>query len=141
MDDRGSGWPGDERRLAWIEDGLARLQADITQLREILPKRLKSDPRTPWEIGSSRVSTGEPPVTAGRRGSLEPRFRSDAIGGVEKQLTTLRGEVERLLRLVQHISHGQERGPSAHPDSDVRLGGTFARRHHARGAPWGNANR
>lgn len=111
MDDRGSGWPGYEHRLAWIEDELARLQADITQLREILPERLKSDPRTPWEIGSSGVSTGEPPVTAGRRGSLEVRFRSDAIGGVEKQLTTLRWEVERLLRLVEISPTARSGGP------------------------------
>jgi hypothetical protein len=101
VDDQRGGWPDDDDRLTKIEDELATLQDEITQLTQILPDRLRSDPRTPWDIWGSPDSTDEPPATSGRRGGIDSlRFPSDAIGGVEKQLTTLRWEVERLLRLV-----------------------------------------
>jgi hypothetical protein len=89
-------------------------------------------------------STDEPRATPGRRrgGGRDPlRFPPDAIGGVEEQLTTLRREVDLLLRLVDVAPADRGGGPFAHADSDVRLGGTFPGRHPARCAPWGNANR
>jgi hypothetical protein len=40
VDHRGTGWPGNEGRLAKIEDELATLQDDITQPGRFLPERL-----------------------------------------------------------------------------------------------------
>jgi hypothetical protein len=103
VDDRGSGWRSDEDRLAQIEDELATLQDDITQLIRILPERLASGQRTPEGVFGRRTGPLESsgPWGRGRTKDIPLRFPSNAIGGVEKQLTTLRWNVDRLLNIVE----------------------------------------
>jgi hypothetical protein len=100
VDDRGSGWsgrPGDEERLAQIEVDLATLQDDITRVMRTVAGQVASGQRTgPFGRPTWRV---EPSASSGRGGPTG-RFPSDAIGGVEGQLSTLRSEVNRLLSMV-----------------------------------------
>jgi hypothetical protein len=106
VDDRGSGWssrPGDQDRLAWVEDDLAGLQDDVTRVIRILPGRLASGQRTTLPGWDEPNSTDEGSVTSGHggRGGTPPvRYPSDPIGRVEKQLDTLDWEVQRLLRIL-----------------------------------------
>lgn len=124
VDDRGSGWssrPGDQDRLAWVEADLARLQDDITRLIGVLPGRLASGQRTTLPGWDEPTSTAEASATPGRRGhgGTPPLgYPSDPIGRVEKQLSTLRWEVQRLLRIVVLPGRPTAPGSTSTPTSN-----------------------
>lgn len=124
VDDRGSGWssrPGDQGRLAWVEADLARLQDNVTRLIRVLPERLASGQRTTLPGWGEPTSTAEASATSGRRGrgGTPPlRYPSDPIGRVEKQLSTLRWEVQRLLRIVDLPGRPTAPGSTSTPTSN-----------------------
>ena len=120
MDDRGSGWssrPGDQDRLARVEQELEALEDEVTQLRRILPGRLASGQRPAQGGWSNPDPTVDTPATSLRAKALQPRYRPDPIGRVEARVSALRWEVERLLRIVDLPGRAMAPGPRIAPRS------------------------
>ena len=120
VDDRGSGWssrPGDQDRLARVEQELEALEDEVTQLRRILPGRLASGQRPAQGGWSNPDPTVDTPATSLRAKALQPRYRPDPIGRVEARVSALRWEVERLLRIVDLPGRAMAPGPRIAPRS------------------------
>ena len=129
MDDRGGGWqtsPGDQGRLAQIEDRLETLQEKVAQLTRTLSERPEFGQRTTPGGWSTQASTAGSPTIPGRRGRSTPPLRplakppsdQDPIGRVAVGVDRLREEFAHLLRVLRATA--PELGPRTTPASTVQ---------------------